>query len=106
MVMAGRCQGRRDDAPCRAAPVRGELYCFFHSPEHAEALKDAQRLGGQRRKREATVAVAFDVEGLESVQELRRLLYVAAFDALSLENSVARNRLLVAIVLAGSKLLE
>jgi len=69
-------------------------------------LKDAQRLGGQRRKREATVAVAFDVEGLESVQELRRLLYVAAFDALSLENSVARNRLLVAIVLAGSKLLE
>ena len=37
---------------------------------------------------------------------LRRVLEIAAVDALSLENSVARSRVLIAVVQAGARLLE
>ena len=69
-------------------------------------MAESRRLGGLRRKREVTVAAAYDYEGLGSVPEIRRLLDVAAFDALGLENSIARCRALVSIGLAAAKLLE
>ena len=62
--------------------------------------------GGQRRRRESTLAGAYDVEGLTSTGEIRRLLEVAAYDTLALESSVPRSRALVAIALAAGKLLE
>ena len=63
-------------------------------------------MGGQRRRREGAVSGAYDLEGLDSVEGLRRLLEVAATDALSLDNSVARVRALIAVVQTGAKLLE
>jgi hypothetical protein len=69
-------------------------------------MAEARKLGGVRRKREVTLAGAYDFEGLDTVHQLRRLLLVVAFDMLSLENSVARARVIVAIVLTGAKLLE
>ncbi len=49
---------------------------------------------------------AYDIDGLASVAALRRLLEIAALDTLALENSLARSRTLVAVVVAGSRLLE
>jgi hypothetical protein len=40
------------------------------------------------------------------VRDLRRLLEVVAFDLLGLDNGVARDRAVIALVLAGAKLLE
>lgn len=101
------CQARRSDGlPCRAPPLLESDFCSVHDPANAEAMADARKLGGVRRKREVTLAGAYDFEGLDTVQQLRRLLLVAAFDMLSLENSAARARVIVAIVLAGAKLLE
>lgn len=108
MVVGNRtCKGRNERGePCRAAPRRESDFCIFHDPEHAEAMAESRRLGGLRRKREVTVAAAYDYEGLGSVPDIRRLLDVAAFDALGLENSIARCRALVSIGLAAAKLLE
>ena len=107
MVVSRSCKGRTDQGePCRAAPRRSSDYCIFHDPENAEAMQEARRLGGLRRRREGTVAVAYDFEGLDSVPQIRRLLDVAAFDALGLDNSVARCRVLIAVGLAAAKLLE
>jgi len=41
-----------------------------------------------------------------TIPELRRLLEIAALDALALDNSVARVRAITAIVQVGAKLLE
>lgn len=38
--------------------------------------------------------------------QIRRIVEVAVLDALALDNSVARGRLLIACALAGAKLLE
>ena len=86
--------------------MRGERFCFWHSPDHVEEVAQARRLGGQRRKREATVSTAYDLEGLDSVAAVRRLVEIAALDALSLDNSVARIRVLLYAAQVATKVLE
>jgi len=45
------CQGEKSDgAKCRARPVAGSSYCFFHDPEKQAERKVAQRAGGQKNK--------------------------------------------------------
>ncbi|MFQ6026825.1 MAG: hypothetical protein ACE5Q6_04835 [Dehalococcoidia bacterium] len=92
--------------PCKATPMADQEHCFWHSPEHQEEVAEARRLGGLRRRREMTITGAYGFEGLESVADIRCLLLVAAVDTLSLDNSFARSRILVAVALAASKLLE
>ena len=52
------------------------------------------------------MAAAFDFEGLNTIEELLRLLEIATMDTLSLENSIARNRTLATITQAHARLLE
>ena len=95
-----------DGRPCRAAPLHDEPFCFAHSPEKAEEAAEARRLGGLRRRREKTLMGAYAFAGLGSIAAIRRILEIAAVDALGLENSIARVRALVAAALAAAKLLE
>ena len=107
MVLSRTCSFRKENGEqCRSAPMQDEKLCFWHSPEHAEEAEQARRLGGQRRRREKALGGAYELDGLDSVPSLRRVLEIVTFDALALENSVARGRLLLAAVLAGSRLLE
>jgi hypothetical protein len=107
MVMATRCAGRqRDGRACGAWPIRDEPYCLWHSPQHQEEAEEARRLGGLRRRRDKTLAGAYDITGLGSIEDLRRIVEIVVLDTLSLENSVARSRTLIAAVLASTKLIE
>jgi hypothetical protein len=78
----------------------------MHSPEHAEEMAEARRLGGLRRRREKAVSGAYDFDGLADVTQVRRLLEIAASDTLSLENSVARSRTLAYLAQVALKALE
>jgi hypothetical protein len=86
--------------------MRGEQFCLFHSPDHAEDAKEARRLGGLRRRREKTVSGAYAFEGLDSVAAIRRILDIAVLDILGLDNSLARSRTLIAAAQAATRLLE
>ena len=92
--------------PCRQAPLHGNEFCFWHSPDHAEEAAEARRLGGLRRRKEHAVSGAYDFKGLDSASEVRRLLEIAALDALSLENSVARSRTLAYLAQVALRALE
>ena len=95
MVAGPSCRGtNKDGAPCRAPRLRDGDFCFWHSPEHAAEAAEARRLGGLRRRKEATVQGAYDLDGLDAVQQARRLIEIAATDTLALENSIARSRTL------------
>jgi len=91
---------------CGAPPGRESGLCFWHDPGKADDLAEAQRLGGMRRKRERTIAAAYDFAGLDSIAAIRRILVVATTDAFSLENSIPRVRALISAALASAKLLE
>lgn len=107
MVASRTCRAIKQGGDrCRSAPVHDADFCFWHSPEHAEEAAQARRLGGQRRRRESTLAGAYDVEGLDTVQSIRRVIEIVTFDALGMDNSVARGRLLISAMQAATKLLE
>lgn len=106
--MAARsCKQPKDDGqPCRAPPLQDGDFCLFHSPDHAQEMAEARRLGGLRRRKEKTVAGAYDIEGLDDVPKIRRLLEIAVMDTLSLENSIARSRTLAYLAQIALKTLE
>ena len=91
---------------CHSPPLHDGDYCLLHSPEHAKEVQDARRIGGLHRKREVTLSAAFDFEGLETVEGIRRLLQIAATDALAMESSPARSRQLVYIAMAALRVME
>jgi hypothetical protein len=106
-MVGSRCAGQKPDgSPCRTWPLRGEGYCLWHSPEREEEAAEARRLGGLRRRREKTLAGAYDLAGLDTIPSIRRLVEIAALDALGLENSIARARTLISAAQTAAKLLE
>jgi hypothetical protein len=86
--------------------MRDSDFCVFHDPEHADVVQEARRAGGQRRKKEAAIATAYEFEGLTSIEEIRRLVEVAAYDALSLNNDLGRVRALGYLAQVACTLLE
>ena len=103
-----QCMHRKADGRlCSAYPLVGGTHCYLHSPDHAEEVAEARKLGGLRRRRETTVASAFDLsQGLTSVPGIQRLLEIAAMDVLALENSVPRARTLAYLGQISLKCLE
>jgi len=107
VVELASCRFQKDNGEgCRATPMRGEEYCFWHHPEHAEEAAEARRLGGLRRRKEKITQGAYDFEGLESVAHIRRLLEIATADTLALESSIARSRTLAYLAQMALKALE
>src|SRR6266568_1747517 len=91
MLISRRCvYAKADGQPCRMAPLHDRPYCFSHDPERAEEAAEARRIGGLRRKKEGTIAVAYDLPGLDTVVGIRRLLEIVVTDGIGLENGVAR----------------
>ena len=88
------------------APLRDRPYCFSHDPERADDAAEARRVGGLRRRKDATISVAFDLPGLDSVAGIRRLLEIVVTDGVGLENSVARLRVLISTATAATNLLK
>src|SRR5665811_901884 len=95
-----------DSRACRAGPQRDRPYCFSHDPERAEEAAEARRLGGLRRRKEGTIAVAYDLPGLDSVAGIRRLLDIVVTDSVGMENGIARLRVILAAASAATALLK
>lgn len=95
-----------DGQGCRASPLRDGRHCFLHDPERAADAAEARRLGGIRRRRESTLEIAYELDGLDNVEGIRRLLEITVADALSLDNGIGRLRVLIAAVSAAAKLLD
>jgi hypothetical protein len=95
-----------DGRACRAAPLRGEFLCFWHSPDTTDELAEARRMGGLHRRKKRTVATIYGFGGLRSIEDHQALLETVAVETLGLENSIVRNRALTSIVVAGARLVE
>jgi hypothetical protein len=107
MLINRRCAyAKADGQPCRMAPLHDRPYCFSHDPERAEEAAEARRIGGLRRKKEGTIAVAFDLPDLDTVAGIRRILEIVKIDGVGLENGVARLRVLISTAVAAMNLLK
>jgi hypothetical protein len=100
------CSGTKSNGElCRATPMRDSGLCFWHDPDYAAEAKEAQRIGGLRRRTEATISAAFDFEGLRTVDQIWRFIELAAIDTLRLENGAVRNRTMGSLSQIAMKLL-
>ena len=107
MVARVRCAAtNKAGNPCRMAPLTDSKYCWAHDPNNADAAAEARKAGGLRNRKEGTIAGVYGFQGLTTIQDIRRLLDVAAYDTLALDNGIARSRTLVSIAVAAAKLLE
>ena len=107
MLIRRRCAvAKSDGQPCQMAPLRDRPYCFNHDPERAEEAAEARKLGGHRRRKEGTIAVAYDLPGIDRVEGIRRILDIVVTDALGLEIGVNKLRVLISAATAATKLLE
>ena len=95
-----------DGGTCRAGPQRDRPYCFSHDPKRATEAAEARRLGGLRRRKEGTIAVAYDLPGLDSVTGIRRLLDIVVTDGIGLDNGIPRLRVLISTAVAAANLLK
>jgi hypothetical protein len=95
-----------DGSRCRAGPQRERPYCFAHDPERAGEAAEARRLGGLRRRKEGTIAVAYDLPGLDTVAGIGRLLQIVSTDGLAMDNGVPRLRALISTAVAATNLLK
>jgi hypothetical protein len=95
MVIRRRCSfAKSDGEACAMAPLHDRPYCFSHDPERAVDAAEARRLGGLRRRKEGTIAVAYDLPGLDTVAGIRRLLDIVVTDGVGLDTAVAATNLL------------
>jgi hypothetical protein len=107
MLTRRQCAFRKPTGePCQSPPLHDSQFCFMHSPEHAQEAQEARKLGGVRRKREVTLAGAYEFDGINTVQGIQRILEIAMLDTLAMENSLSRNRTLAYLALAAMKALE
>jgi len=107
MLTKRRCAGTKPDGqPCQMAPLHDRPYCFAHDPERAAEAAEARRMGGLRRRKEGTIAVAFDLPGLDTVAGIRRLLDIVVTDSGGMENGIARLRVILATARAATALLK
>jgi hypothetical protein len=107
MVASRSCEFvMADGSRCRAGPQRERPYCFAHDPERAAEAAEARKLGGLRRRKEGTIALAYDLPGLESVAGIRRLLQIVSTDGLAMDNGVPRLRVLISTAVAATNLLK
>jgi hypothetical protein len=106
LTTRGCVYAKADGHPCRMAPLHDRPYCFSHDPERAAEAAEARRLGGLRRKKESTIAVAYDLPGLDTVAGIRRVLEIVVADSVGQEHGIARLRVLIAAAGAATSLLK
>jgi hypothetical protein len=95
----------RSGGPCRMRPLRGAHYCYTHDTKAGADRARSRRLGGLHRRR-ITKGQVPDRVHLRTVSDARELLELAAQDALQLDLSSDRCRVLIASVGQALKVLE
>jgi len=107
MVSRRHCSfARSDGQPCQMPPQHERPYCFAHDPERASEAAEARRMGGLRRRKEGTLAVAYDLPGLDTAEGVRRIFEIVRADLLGQENTIGRARALIAVGVAATNLLK
>jgi hypothetical protein len=93
-----KCKAKTSSGqPCQAQAIKGSKFCFIHDPASGHARALARKQGGKRRR----VLHAGDPEAIpaqiRTIDDVLKVLDYALAEAMPLENSIQRGRLIVAI---------
>jgi hypothetical protein len=91
------CKAIRKDKQRCAAPAGPDGFCTFHSPAHGKARAEGRKRGGLRRRAPHAGNPDALPQQVRTLDDVLAVLDYALAEALPLENSVQRGRLVVAI---------
>ena len=87
----------KDKKYCQAQAIKGSQFCFIHDPASGHERAQARKRGGERRRTPHAGDTSKMPASVRSIDDVLKVLDYALAEAMPLENSIQRGRLLVAI---------
>jgi hypothetical protein len=81
---------------CRMAATKGGKYCFTHSPATRAAQAEARKRGGYNSATPHYASAVIMPANVATLEEANAALKYVWDETIGMENSIARNRLLLA----------
>jgi hypothetical protein len=93
-----QCKAKtKSGKPCKMRVLKGSSYCFNHAPAAAAQRAAARKRGGEARHNPSAGDPGAIPAQINSVQDARRILDFVKDELLVLDNTIARNRALIAL---------
>ena len=83
--------------PCKMAAVKGDRYCFNHSPSTRRAQAEARKRGGMAQKTPHFAEAAQLPQDVTTLEEARKIITYTLAEVAGMDNSIARARVLLAL---------
>lgn len=99
MIRSMTCKGKtKTGAKCGMPALKGESFCFTHSPKAATRRAQAHKLGGARTRVGHGSDGANIPDAIRTIAQAMTVLDYVLKELLQLENSLQRSRALIALV--------
>jgi len=96
-----KCNGKTQSGqPCKVPALKGDRFCFTHSPATRAAQAAARKLGGFNRASPHAEDPSAVNKQPRTISDAMTILDYALIETLELDNGIQRGRLLVSIVAA------
>ncbi len=82
---------------CQAQAIKGSTFCFIHDPASGAARAKARKRGGQRRRVPHYGDESLIPREVKTLDDANKILAYTLAEAVPMENSIARARLLLAL---------
>ena len=93
-----KCKAKTNSGQaCRSQAIKDSHYCFIHDPASGAARAQARKRGGQRRRVLHAGKPETIPASARTIDDVLKVLDYALAEAMPLENSIQRGRLIVAI---------
>ncbi len=93
-----KCKGKTTRGPCKAQALQGGRYCFTHDPASGKARATARKLGGMRNRTPHAGQADILPATVATISDATKILDYTLAEIIPMENSIARGRLLIALV--------
>ena len=94
-----KCKAKTNSGgPCKAQARQGGQYCFTHDPASGKARATARKLGGKRNRTPHAGQADILPVTVATIAQATKILDYALAEIIPMENSIARGRLLIALV--------
>ena len=91
-------QKTKGGLPCKMPAIAGGKYCFTHDPQSAGDRAKAHKAGGLRQRADHAGDPEKVPTSARTLAEAMQILDYTLAEAIPLENSIQRGRLLIALV--------
>ena len=101
------CHGKNSRGePCKMAAVKGDRYCFNHSPGKAQERARARKRGGEARHTPHAGELGSIPADIATIEDARQLLNYVMAELLVMDNGIQRARALIALFEAFTRSFE